>query len=302
MERFSRGNEQAIKNILRNSLHHDERVHPLSSIIKALADPESTSLADPESTSLSAFIESRSRLPPQENIKSEMSAMLRILDFKGEIIATAFLIADNVALTSGIVTGGVKKGEEIYVERTIIDTTEVSRPPKFERVAVSEIVDLTERIGFGQANVVALKLARPLMGVKPFRIAENSKRVRILGREVHLIAIGAKDPRLPDWMLELYKREFGLPTYLNGTVLRYGEGNGELAYDVLTTGGSAGAPVVDDASGAVIGVNYKGFSFGDLTKIAAGLEVVGLGGNETLRRVLGFRPVMTELADVSRAK
>jgi hypothetical protein len=88
-------------------------------------------------------------------------------------------------------------------------------------------------------------------------------------------------------LLKLYQGEFGQVANLRGRILRFGEGNREIAYDVLTTVGSAGAPVIDNISGAVLAVNYKGLSHGGLTKIGAGVEIMGLVGNKKYTELLG---------------
>jgi hypothetical protein len=228
---------------------------------------------------------------PDRSTAAEMSAILRVGGGnESQGYSTAFLVSDTVALTSSLVTRalvGNRGSEDLVVERAILDQTSTKEAPKFERVSIKEIIRITSDRGSSSEHIVALRLAKSLSGVTPFRIAENRRKVRVLGRGVHLISIGNIDTRVQPWLLDLYEKEFGLPTYLTGTVLRYGEGTGELAYDVLTTGGSAGAPVIDNRTKAVIGINYKGLGYGDLTKIGAGTDIIGLGSSPKLREVVG---------------
>jgi hypothetical protein len=275
-------NQETLPNAIREVLHK-RRVHPFSSIVDAV------NVKQP--AELEAIIVSDDRMPSAATA-AEMTAMLRVSAGGSELAGTAFLISENIALTS-VLNSRTFKGK-MYVERAILD----KGPAKFERVDVAQVVDLGLKSESHSGNVVALRLASPLPGVKPFRIAQNSNKVRVLGRSIHTIAIAYKDPRLPDWLLSLYKGEFKLPAYLYGTVLRYDERDGQLAYDVLTTGGSAGAPVIDNRTGAVIAINYLGQRYGDITKIAAGVEIMGLGANEKLAKLLGASPPTIELTEI----
>lgn len=228
---------------LRKALHN-ARVSPFSSVIKAINSSASTQAEKSVEADL-------------PRVAAEMSAMLRVKHEGEGSSGTAFLIADNIALTSEWVVGRSKEG--LHVERAILNKGQTnSQTPEFERVAVSEIVPFGPQTSPGNGQVVALRLSRPLEGVTPFRIAQNPKGMRVLGRDIHLIAMAYKDIRVPEWLLNLYQGELGQLAYLSGSILRYGEGNGEIAYDILTTGGSAGAPVIDNISGAVLAVNTRG--------------------------------------------
>jgi Trypsin-like peptidase domain len=119
-------------------------------------------------------------------------------------------------------------------------------------VRVEEVVNLPARVTLLRASLPEKLVPLTLAARRPEGID---------GRDLAVIAYPAHDQRNdPDYLSETFGSVYDVKRLLPGRALGVNPEDTELTHDCTTTGGCAGAPVLDVVSGLVLGLHHSGRS------------------------------------------
>jgi hypothetical protein len=219
--------------------------------------------------------------------KRELSSILRNIGPDGQWLGTAFLVAPDVALTTGF--NHQEQTDESAKALGFVDYVASPYEPsgvKFHRIAVKEVVPLitSEPVG-----VLALKLETPIAAATPFKMASRYRKDSRTGRPIYLLSYLSNVPLWNENPLnKVFNNEFERPVYLGGTILLQNETEKEIqyAYDAFTLPGAGGSPVLDAATGEVIAMHHSGSFYSSFAKIAVGLDITSLSDNAELKALI----------------
>ena len=202
-----------------------------------------------------------------ENVESALGAVGRIgggaLEYP--YAGTVFLVAPDVVLTMGYVLDALTAGStELPDTPLIVDfTAEQSREGDRRVARVVEIVPIQSQPREGRRTTVcALRLAEP-MAIEPLKIARGAPRV---GQDVGVVGHpSGDDARVPEEERRKVYRDqaAGTKFLIPGQVIAIATDGSTFDHDCFTLGGTAGACVIDLATGGVLGVHGSGFWHGN---------------------------------------
>lgn len=199
---------------------------------------------------------------------------------KGGMVGTGFVIAPGVFATGGMI---LLDDDDRWTPTSVDfgDGRRTSRSLEFE---VEEVIDVLK---VGDRGLKLLRLApRSRSGRQPPPPLELAAQLETPaeGRQVYVVGYPQHDPRVPE---EIQSRVlgglYGVKRVQPGQLLSLAPKGPIFQHDCFTLGGNGGSPVVDLATGRVIGIHYGG-RWVDF-KLGEALALWTLSRRQALRRV-----------------
>lgn len=177
-------------------------------------------------------------------------------------VGTGFLVAPDLVMTASYVADQFLALPKLKVKRGVharIDFREelgqTESPAEF---------DLQEAVAYDPELRIALLRVAPvsrdgaLRLPAPLKLARNEPREPLAGRAVYAVGYPAYDARAERSALTSALRDvFNVKRLQPGEILEDPEGV-TVRHDCFTTGGNGGSPLIDVASGAVLGLHHSG--------------------------------------------
>lgn len=254
-----------------------DRVVPWSEVAKMLAPAADSPVPQPKASETSGGVFESDDIGSFGDPIREVPSILRVKESAGDLESTAFLIAPDVAVTSGrfIPDGCVEYMIAPYNSQEV----------KTHCVAIQSVVS----IGTTLNKVFALKLASPVPDAIPFEFAPRDLTAKSrIGRHIYLLSYLYKGTR-KNSADNVLKDEYGRPTYLGGTILQQQSSLTQKLYvsDAYALPGSIGSPVIDAESGKVVAVSIARAEIGGFAMMNISLDAEALSENSRLMALMG---------------
>lgn len=180
----------------------------------------------------------------------------------GEPLGTAFVVAPNLAVTARHVVEGALDNGGGNPEFSICFGDDCT-----EAIAAGRVVykgDAYEDIALIELPTHDPLIHPPLTISDPITDANT-----VVGRYAYVVGFSFRSSGLPEEFLDhLLKKIEGKKRVMPGRILRLNEQDKTITSDISTTAGTAGGPLIDLTSGAVLGVSFAGVWKGERGKFA----------------------------------
>ncbi len=168
-------------------------------------------------------------------------------------LGTGFLVASDMLLTAAHVVDGLSFSTGVLERgQAVADFAGYSRTSGIDLRAVIEVIDVDLELDLALLSIEAVDLhdaSRPALLPAPLPPTP--------GKPIYVVGYPLADPRNPSVFVDIiFGMDFGIKRAAVGEIIAYD--SMRFFHDCTTLGGNSGSPVIDLATGRVLGVHTSG--------------------------------------------